>query len=446
MARIYRQTYTKPLPEDAQVITRRGKRLAKFRGRDGRQQTAPLSADGAKVILETKKWYIEYRDGNGSPRKAAGYTDKQATEQKAAQLERQAAHQETGLIDRFAEHRKRPLSEHIEEWHASLIARGNTAKHADQLKRRVEKIIEGSRSKRWTDIEASRIERFLGELRSEGFGVQTCNFYIQGIKQFCRWMVQDGRAPDSPVAHLSRGNVRTDRRHDRRALETDELRLLIVAAKHGPDRGDVPGPERAVLYQVSAETGLRVGELRTLTWGCVDTESSPPTVTVKAAYSKHRREDVQPLADSTVATLSAWWTANDEPDADSPVFPNLKKWTKTAKLIREDLETARTKWLERADDAEELEAREATKFLSYEDEDGKVADFHALRHTFITNLVRGNVQPQVAQKLARHSTITLTMDRYTHVVMQERADALHALPKLVADQPDQSDQQTVRSA
>ena len=39
--------------------------------------------------------------------------------------------------------------------------------------------------------------------------------------------------------------------------------------------------------------------------------------------------------------------------------------------------------------------------------------FHALRHTFITNLARSGVHPKTAQSLARHSTITLTMDRYS---------------------------------
>jgi hypothetical protein len=59
-----------------------------------------------------------------------------------------------------------------------------------------------------------------------------------------------------------------------------------------------------------------------------------------------------------------------------------------------------------------------------------VADFHALRHMFISNLARRGVHPKVAQALARHSTITLTMDRYSHTLMGEQADALAVLPDL----------------
>jgi len=61
-----------------------------------------------------------------------------------------------------------------------------------------------------------------------------------------------------------------------------------------------------------------------------------------------------------------------------------------------------------------------------------VADFHSLRHTFISNLARGGVHPKVAQSLARHSTITLTMDRYSHTLVGEHADALAVLPDLSA--------------
>jgi hypothetical protein len=70
------------------------------------------------------------------------------------------------------------------------------------------------------------------------------------------------------------------------------------------------------------------------------------------------------------------------------------------------------------------------RFLAPTDAAGRVADFHALRHTFITNLARGGVHPKVAQQLARHSTITLTMDRYSHTLIGEAADALKALPNI----------------
>ena len=63
----------------------------------------------------------------------------------------------------------------------------------------------------------------------------------------------------------------------------------------------------------------------------------------------------------------------------------------------------------------------------FETEDGR-ADFHALRHSFISNLVRAGVSPKVAQQLARHSTIALTMDRYAHTAMGDLSAGVESLP------------------
>ena len=68
--------------------------------------------------------------------------------------------------------------------------------------------------------------------------------------------------------------------------------------------------------------------------------------------------------------------------------------------------------------------------IPYEDEAGRVFDFHSLRHQFISDLVRGGVHPKEAQTLARHSTITLTMDRYTHVGIVDLTAALERLPAI----------------
>ena len=55
------------------------------------------------------------------------------------------------------------------------------------------------------------------------------------------------------------------------------------------------------------------------------------------------------------------------------------------------------------------------------------------RHSFISNLARAGVTPKVAQDLARHSDINLTMSRYTHTVVEDRARAVATLPSLMAE-------------
>jgi len=63
------------------------------------------------------------------------------------------------------------------------------------------------------------------------------------------------------------------------------------------------------------------------------------------------------------------------------------------------------------------------------DESGRFADFHAAtRHSFVSHLASAGVHPKTAQTLARHSTITLTMDRYTYTLRGAEAAALASLP------------------
>jgi hypothetical protein len=66
--------------------------------------------------------------------------------------------------------------------------------------------------------------------------------------------------------------------------------------------------------------------------------------------------------------------------------------------------------------------------IPYRNDQGKVFDFHALRHHFITSLVKSGVHPKEAQVLARHSTITLTMDRYAHSDIRDKQGAVERLP------------------
>ena len=87
---------------------------------------------------------------------------------------------------------------------------------------------------------------------------------------------------------------------------------------------------------------------------------------------------------------------------------------------------------DRWDSADIFKADRKAAGIAARDDAGRVVDFHALRHTFISNLAAGGVHPKTAQTLARHSTITLTMNRYTHQLAGDEAAALRVLPDLSA--------------
>jgi hypothetical protein len=82
-----------------------------------------------------------------------------------------------------------------------------------------------------------------------------------------------------------------------------------------------------------------------------------------------------------------------------------------------------------------LQADEAAAGIEYENEEG-FADFHALRHSYITALAKSNAPVKIVQSLARHSTPVLTLGVYTHLGLDDQAPALVALPDLTQPAPD----------
>ena len=301
----------------------------------------------------------------------------------------------------------KPLAEHLSDWQAALLAKGNTVHHADTSHNRAKRIIDGCRFTHWHDLSAGKVRQFLADLRAgdDGLSAASFNYYSQAIKGFCRWMIRDGRAQENPIMHLQQLNTRTDRRHDRRALSADDLRRLLDTTMNAVDRYGMAGMDRATLYTLAVETGLRAGELRSLTRGSFTLEGDEPGVVIEARDAKNRRQVTLPMRTDTVAMMKTHLTGK-MPHATAFNLPSKYDLIRMLKL---DL---------------------ADAGIEYRDAAGRVADFHALRHTFITNLVGAGVHPKTAQMLARHSTIGLTMDRYTHTYRGQLSDALKMLPDL----------------
>jgi len=91
---------------------------------------------------------------------------------------------------------------------------------------------------------------------------------------------------------------------------------------------------------------------------------------------------------------------------------------------------ARDAWITEASTPAAKAECEKSDFLEYENAAGEVADYHTLRHTFIAIVVKSGVDPKTAKELARHSTITLTMDRYSHIGQLDMHSAVERLSDL----------------
>lgn len=374
---------------------------------------------------------------------------------------------EIGLLDAERISSLRPLLDHISGtpecpgWRQYLTAKGGSPKHVRIFITRATTVIRGCGFAYWGDISATKVLDYIHTLRSartsrkgnkiQGISAQTFNFYLSAFKSFCRWMIREGRARQNPVEHLQGLNVRVDRRHDRRALSVEELRWLLHVTCNGPERCGMSGRERAFIYRLAVETGLRASELASLTVGSFDLEADHPTVTVEAAYSKHRREDNLLLRAETAEELRVLIKGMA---SQGKVF-HMPTNVPMAKPLEKDLADARSAWIKAGKDQEEKRQRRESSFLLYEDDRHRFADFHSLRHTAGSLLAANQVSPKVAQALMRHSDINLTMTRYTHVYRGQEAEAISRLPDLrqppmlpapVANEPSNADKDSKEKA
>jgi len=415
---------------------------AQFKDRDGEKR-------------KTAKWYLEFRDHLGRVRRMAAFADRPATAALGRTMDKLIARlgsgqgmdreltewverlpsnirdrlAKFGLLDAELVSARKSLLEHLDDFEAALSRGDRNAQYVREAVAQVKRIVSGCGFTRLSDITADAVERFLDAQRrgAERMSARTFNSYLGAFRHFCAWLVGEGRISASPVGgkRLQRLNVKLDRRLERRALSAGEQRALLTAAENGEPWRGIPGHDRAMLYRAALETGLRWSELRSLTRASLDLDGERPTVTVEAAYSKHRRDDVLPLRPETAATLREY-TKGKLPTAAVFRMP----LDRGAKMLRLDLAAARGAWIAEAQTPEDHAERERSDYLVAEDAGGRVVDFHALRHTFITSLANAGVHPSTAQALARHSSITLTMDRYTHSDAGRETEAISRLPDL----------------
>jgi integrase len=251
---------------------------------------------------------------------------------------------------------------------------------------------------------------------SRGPGPATVNAYVSALRSFTRWLVRDRRAGDNPLAGLSGVSTAGDVRHDRRALPPDELGTVLQAAlASGTSFRGLSGRDRHFLYLTACGTGFRAGELASLTPESFDLETTPPTATVPAGYTKNKRLAVQPLPAEVAEALRGYLC--DRP-AGRPVWGGAWAHDRVAaQMLRIDLKAAGIPY--------EVEGPDGPLY----------ADFHALRHSYVALLDRAGLTLKQAMQLARHSDPRLTMAVYGRAQLHDLGAAVEGLPPLLPGTP-----------
>ncbi len=389
--------------------------ITRYHMPDG-NRCAARAPGSVKTTTKSETWYADLPGPDGS----RVCTSLKTKDERAAWLRLRAilqarAMRELGVPVEEANQGARPLPELVAEWLAELAGNGTTAKQIAQQGRRVNRLIELAGWKYLWEIKRSSCQSALAIVQAQrargmpagyvGCSARTRNSYLSALKQFARWCCDTGRLDRSPVASLKKLRVEHDLRHQRRVPSKAELESLFAYLRRpdAPDRQKLPARCRALAYQVALVGGLRANEVRSLTRQSFDLEAG--TLTVQAAYSKHRRADVfelppwlaQELRDHFAAGGRDWSGLGDQA---------------VGRIFRADLAAAGI--------ARVVQGPAGAMHL----------DFHSLRYWFCSQVANSpGISPRCMLELTRHSTAELTLKVYARAQKDEVRRIVNQLPR-----------------
>ena len=455
MGTVFKKQTTRPLPPGAEIFTRKGERFARWKARNGKSRTAPLTTgvDGADRIVTESPFYVaKYRDGSGIVRTVpTGCRDETAARQVLADLERKAELIRSGVMSAAeaatGDHQSTAFGTHADAYLEHLEAKGACTEHRLERKRQLRHLAEASAFGTLADLRREPLERWLNAQTRNGMGARTRNSYLCSALAFCNWCIEAGRLALNPFVAVPKANEKADPRRQRRAMTEPELVKLLAVARERPlldkltirkgkrkgqrdadltpavrDRLNCLGRERALIYKTLVLSGLRKGELSSLTLAHLHLDDAVPYADLDAADEKSREGSQIALRDDLAADLRGWLAdklqrfQSEARAAGEPIPGKLPPDTllfdipgKLSRILNRDLVAA---------------------CIPKRDDRGRVLDVHALRTTFGTLLSKGGVQPRTAQAAMRHSDIKLTMGVYTDPRLLDIRGALDALPTL----------------
>jgi integrase/recombinase XerC len=231
------------------------------------------------------------------------------------------------------------------------------------------------------------LRRFLAQQHTLGFARATIARRVGAIKTFYRWMASTGRIEADPSLLLGSPKVVNRLPSVLRSKEAEILAEGPVVVGEGLERA-VGLRDRAAL-ELLYGSGLRVGEVATLTLDRVDVERG--RVLVLGKGSKEREVPISEYAADAVRDYLEHGRSRMAPGGSRQLFFNRRGKAFSERDIRSMVE------------------RYGATLLP-----GRHVTPHTLRHSFATHLLEGGADIRAVQELLGHASVATTQ-RYTHV-------------------------------
>lgn len=240
------------------------------------------------------------------------------------------------------------------------------------------------------------VKAWIAARHAKGTSGPTLNRSLCALSSLYRWAIREGYAEANPMARIPKYSEKGRARET--YLSSEEARALVAASAE----------EFRPLLVCALATGMRLGELRSLTWGSVDLERR--FLTVEPEKTKTSRARTVPISDWLEEHLRRLQAPLGSPEPGAPVFRTPDGEPYTNWQVRKRLDPALLAC---------VTIPEAKK--------PKVT-MHTMRHTAASLMVAAGVPIFDVAKILGHSTIAVTM-RYAHFAPAAGRGAIDALDR-----------------
>lgn len=348
------------------------------------------------------KWYGEFTDPSGKRvQKSTGTTIKRDAQTILTKWETDANYERNGVTVSKSTTLDTLVNEYVK------FIGGNTDSYCEATENRIRRLIDACAFTYPREIDRITIENTVRDLKKksgESISLRTQSHYLTAVKGFTKWLAVVRKALISdPLAAVKKPNFEKDRKKKRRFLTREEWLWLAQTPN-------------SLLYETAIQTGLRSSELRALRVANLKDDH----IALDARHTKNGRDAKQYASKQLLERL------RESLPFQMPVIGEV------ARMFYRDLETARQLWLDSMPEADRSKFVDSQEFLCRKNSAGDELDFHALRHTCGAWLAISNENVKVIQSVMRHSSITLTLDTYGHLLPGAEQDAAAKLSVLLA--------------
>jgi integrase len=256
-------------------------------------------------------------------------------------------------------------------------------------------------------LKADDVERYRDTLQDR-VAPSTVNVHLKVIRVALEKAVKQRVFETNPARLVD--NLNTNGHHERRAFTLPELQKLLAVC--GDDW------KTAVLFGIY--TGLRLGDIQSLTWNNLSLQRQELTIKTQ----KTGRVQILPLAKPLLSHIETL-PAGDDPSA--PLCPSFQSKT--------------ISWLSNAFFEVMASAGLVQSRGDHQKKDGKTGrgarrqlsdiSFHALRHTATSLLKNAGVSDVVTRDIIGHESAAISRN-YTHIETATKRAALDKLPDVTA--------------